>query len=149
MSRNTSHCPSASQNGNGMVWNESCFPARCTTTGHSIQSTAVPLRLANSCHKWGLQDASTPPTATTTHPRATSPPPSRHYVRVSCWKATRSIWKGQKCLFGRNAEILQTKCCACCFNHRHGCVCLQCSGPPRAVQRRGRGKEDKESAESI
>lgn len=141
MSRNTSRCPSATQYGAiyGTVWNKSRLPVRCTTTGHSIQSTAEPLRLANSRHKQGLQDASTPPTATATHPLAKFPPPSHHYERVSCLKATRSIWKGRKCLLEHNAELLQRKCCACCYAHRHGCVCLQCSGSPRAVHRRGRG----------
>ncbi len=61
------------------------------------------------------------------------PPPSHHYVRVSCLKAMRSIWKRRKCLLGHNAESLQRKCCACCFAQRHGCVCLQWSRPPRAV----------------
>ena len=107
------------------------LPARCATTGHSIQSTAVPLRLANSHHKLGLQDRSTPPTATTTQSHI--PPPNHHYVRVSCLKAMCSIWKGQKCLLGHNAELLQRKCCACCFAQRHGYVCLQWSRPPRAV----------------
>ena len=69
------------------------------TTGHSIQSTAVALRRANSHHKPELQGSSAPPTAITpTQSHNTTLLPGHHYVRLSCLKATRSIWKRQKVL---------------------------------------------------
>lgn len=43
---------------------------------------------------------------TATHPLATFLPPSHHYERVSCLKATRSIWKGQKCLLETQCRII-------------------------------------------
>lgn len=46
----------------------------CKMCRHSIQSTAVALRLANSHHKVELQDSSTPPTVITA-PSANLPPP--------------------------------------------------------------------------
>lgn len=74
MSRNTSRCQSLTQNGSIQYKTGALSPAGCATMGYSIQSTAVPLRLANSHHKLELQDSSTHPTAATP-PGAVSPHP--------------------------------------------------------------------------